>query len=109
MNYNNHVIKEFKAGTKILDIVPSFKKYYNYDILAAKFENGILELGDTITRSGAITFYDRSSRAGNDIYSRSVQFILLLAVKRILGPLHNILLIKEFIMKLRIIILINLF
>ncbi len=90
LNYNNHVIKEFKAGTKILDIVPSFKKYYNYDILAAKFENGILELGDTITRSGAITFYDRSSRAGNDIYSRSVQFILLLAVKRILGPSSEI-------------------
>ncbi len=83
--YNNRITKEVEENTKVIDVIPSFKKYYNYDILAARLDNEILELGDKITKSGNITFYDRSSRIGNDIYSRSLQFMLVLAVKRVLG------------------------
>lgn len=85
LNYKNQITKEFEEDTRLIEVAPSFKKYYNYDILAAKLDNEILELGDTISKGGMIEFYDRSSKVGNDIYARSIQFILVLAVKRVMG------------------------
>lgn len=83
--YDGHITKDVEENARVIDVISSFKKYYNYDILAARLDNEILELGDKITKSGNITFYDRSSKIGNDIYSRSLQFMLVLAVKRVLG------------------------
>lgn len=85
LNYKNKLSMEYEEETKLVDIVPDFKKYYNYDIVAAKVDNEIMELGDIVTKSGMVDFYDRSTRVGNDIYGRSLQFMLVLAVKRVLG------------------------
>ena len=38
-----------------------------------------------ITRSCSIDFYDRSSGVGNSIYGRTAQFLLIVAIKKILG------------------------
>lgn len=85
VNYKNLIIKEYKEETKVIDIIEDFKKYYNYDILAAKLDNEIVELSDPITKNCTIDFFDRSTMVGNEVYARSVQFMLILAVKRILG------------------------
>ena len=63
----------------------SFKKYYNYPILVAKVDNDITPLAEKVTKKCDIDFYDRSSDVGNEIYGRSIQFVLILAVKRVLG------------------------
>lgn len=85
LNYKNLETREYKAETKAIDIIEDFKKYYNYDILAAKLGNEIIELTDPITKSGMIDFFDRSTMVGNEVYARSLQFMLVLAVKRVLG------------------------
>lgn len=85
VNYKDLEIKEFQAGTTLLEISQSFEKYYNYPILVGKVDNNITELGEPITRSCAVDFYDRSSGTGNSIYGRTAQLILILAVKRVLG------------------------
>lgn len=85
VNYKNLFTNEYKDETKLIDIVPDFKKYYNYDILGAKLSNEIAELSDTIGKSTTIDFFDRSMMVGNEIYARSVLFMLILAVKRVLG------------------------
>lgn len=76
---------EFDAGTTLYEISKSFKKYYNYPILIGSVDNDLIELGEKVTRSCSVNFYDRSSDVGNGIYSRTTQFLLILAVKELFG------------------------
>jgi len=85
LNYKNKKIKEVEDEMRLIDIVSEFKKFYNYDILAAKLDNEIVELSQQVNKDSNLDFFDRSSKIGNDIYARSIQFVLVLAVKRILG------------------------
>lgn len=85
VNYRNIVTKEFEADMTLRDISHSFKRYYNYPILIAKVDNDITCLGEKITRKCNIDFCDRSDPEGNAAYGRSVQFLLIVAVKKVLG------------------------
>ena len=85
VNFRNIVMKEFETETLLLEISRSFKKYYNYPILVAKVDNDIANLSEVITHRCNVEFYDRSSTEGNSAYGRSVQFLMILAVKKVLG------------------------
>lgn len=85
VNYKNLETKEFLTGTSLKKISESFSKYYNYPILIGKVDNNMTELNEPITRSCSIDFYDRSSGVGNSIYGRTAQFLLIVAIKKILG------------------------
>lgn len=85
VNYKDLETKEFQMGTTLLEISNAFEKYYNYPILVGKVDNNIMELSEPITRNCTVDFYDRSSGIGNSIYGRTAQFLLILAVKRVLG------------------------
>lgn len=84
-NYKNLETKEFLTGTSLKKISESFSKYYNYPILIGKVDNNMTELNEPITRSCSIDFYDRSSGVGNSIYGRTAQFLLIVAIKKVLG------------------------
>lgn len=77
--------KEFPEGTTFKDISESFKHHFTYDILAAKVDNDIVDLSETLKKKCTVDFYDRSSTLGNSIYVRSARFILILAVRNVLG------------------------
>lgn len=85
INYRDIETKEFLTGTTLKDISKFFSSYYNYPILVGKVDNNITELNEPITRSCKVDFYDRSSGVGNSIYGRTAQFLLIVAVKKILG------------------------
>jgi uridine kinase len=85
VNFRNIVTKEFPAETTLLEISHSFRKYYNYPILVAKVDNDVAGLNEKITRRCTVEFCDRSSTSGNSAYGRSVQFLLILAIKKVLG------------------------
>ena len=76
---------EFEEGTTFKEISEYFKEYFNYDILAAKVDNNIVDLSDSLTKKCNIDFFDRSSDTGNTIYARSARFILVLAIQNVLG------------------------
>lgn len=84
INYQNEVY-EFDAGTTLLEISKTFKRYFNYPILVGKVDNNITSLNEPITRSATVEFYDRSTDLGNGIYGRTAQFLLIVAVKKLLG------------------------
>lgn len=84
VNYKDLETKEFPVGVSLLEISHAFSRYYNYPILVGKVDNNMTELNEPITRSCTVDFYDRSSGAGNTIYGRTAQFILILAVKKVL-------------------------
>ena len=87
------VTYEFDEAITYKEIANKFQKNYNYDILCAKVDNDIVDLGDNVKKGGVIEFFDRSSELGNSIYFNSAIFILILAVKNVLG--ENTLLVTE--------------
>jgi uridine kinase len=85
VNFRGTEVKEFTAGVTLKEISKSFQKYFNYPILIGTVDNDVVELSEKITRSCNVDFFDRSSEVGNSIYSRTTQFLLVLAVKELLG------------------------
>lgn len=85
VSYKDLEVKEFEAGLTLKEISKSFKNHFNYPILVSKVDNNIEELNETINRSCNIEFYDRSSGLGNGIYGRTLQFMIIVAIKRLYG------------------------
>ena len=76
---------EFQEWTTYKEISNHFQHLYNFDILVAKVDNNITDLSDTLKKNCDIDFFDRSSSLGNAVYRRSARFILILAVRNVLG------------------------
>ncbi len=85
ITYNGSSKKMVPAATLLKDISDSYKSDFTYDILIAKVNNDIMELGDTLTKSCNIEFYDRCSTLGHCVYAASANFILILATRNVLG------------------------
>ena len=85
VNFRDLETVEFPKGTTLKEISKEFQKYYNFPILVAKVDNEITRLSKEIEKKCTVDFYDRSNIVGNTTYASSVQFILILAVRNILG------------------------
>lgn len=85
IKYKNVQEKNILMGTPLKELSEQYERDYKYDILIAKVNNDIVELSDTITKKCNIEFYDRSSTLGHSVYSASANFILILAVRNVLG------------------------
>lgn len=86
VTFRDRVTREYDADTLLIDISKDFKNNFNYPILAATLDNDESDLAGALNKKCNIDFLDRSSAAGNSIYSRGLQFVLILAVNRIYGP-----------------------
>lgn len=85
VNYKDLEMKEFEAGVTLKEISKSFKNHFNYPILVGKVDNNIEELNEVINRSCSVEFFDRSTGLGNGIYGRTLQFMVIVAAKRLYG------------------------
>lgn len=85
VNFRGIETKEFLQGATLLEISDSFKKYFNYPILTGKINNHIVELNHQIESNCEIDFLDRSSEIGSTVNAHSIQFLMILAIKKILG------------------------
>ena len=85
VNFQDRIVKEYPSGTTLNEIKESFKSYYNFPILVAKVDNNLAPLEKEIIKNLNVEFYDRSSVIGNSVYSRSIQLMLIVAIKRLFG------------------------
>lgn len=85
VEYKNKVIREYPEGTTLLEIANSFQNEYDFPILVAKVDNVVEELTYRLTKKCQIDFYDRSSTFGHTIYSHGLHFLLIVAIKKVLG------------------------
>lgn len=83
ISFRGSDIKEFDSGVTLYEISEAYKQYFHYPILIGTVDSDMVELSEKITRSCTVDFFDRSSEIGNQIYSRSTQFLLILAVKEL--------------------------
>lgn len=77
--------RKVQIGTTLKELSEYYKKDFHYDILISKVDNDTVELSDIITRQCNVRFYDRSTTLGRFTYASSATFMLLLAIKRVLG------------------------
>lgn len=85
INFRDIVTMEFPVDTSLKEISEKFQMYFDFPILAARIDNNIVDLQEKLTKKCNIDFLDRSSLPGNHIYRKSLQFMLVLAVKRLYG------------------------
>ena len=85
VTYNKLEVKEFPIGTSLKQISKSFQNYFDYEILVAKVDNDITELGDVVTKKCNVNFFDRSSYLGYSAYTTGALFMMIVAVRRLLG------------------------
>lgn len=85
VSYKELEQEEFEKGISLYEISKKFQKYFNYPILVGKVDNNITELEECINRSCNVEFYDRSSNLGNSVYGRTLQFMVIVAAKRLFG------------------------
>ncbi len=80
-----NIIKEYPENTPLSEVANSFQSGYNFPIMVAKVDNVIEELAYNISRKCNIDFYDRSSTFGHTVYSHGVHFLMIVAMKKVLG------------------------
>ena len=77
--------ESFKEGTTFKEIADHFQNNYDNEIIGVKVNEDFLDLGSTLNRDCNITFFTVADEYGNNVYSRSAIFILILAVKKAFG------------------------
>ena len=80
-----NIIKEYPENTPLSEVANSFQSGYNFPIMVAKVDNVIEELTYNISKKCNIDFYDRSSTFGHTVYSHGVHFLMIVAMKKVLG------------------------
>ncbi|HIS90885.1 MAG TPA: nucleoside kinase [Candidatus Faecisoma merdavium] len=80
-----NIIKEYPENTPLSEVANSFQSGYNFPIMVAKVDNVIEELAYNISRKCNVDFYDRSSTFGHTVYSHGVHFLMIVAMKKVLG------------------------
>ena len=85
ITYKNSQETIVPLGMTLKELSTHFKDDLKYDILIAKVDNDLAELSDTINRKCNVQFFDRSTTLGRCVYAASANFILVAAVKNVLG------------------------
>ena len=82
---------EIKGKKTLYEIAKQVKNDFKYPIVGAKLNQFLVDLNKEVTSDGNVEFYDISSNIGNRIYSRSLEFLVTVATKKILGQNADIL------------------
>ncbi len=85
LKYKDEYIDNIEQGTTLYEISKRVKDDFKYQIVGARIDSDIVGLNTKVNDNGKVEFYDTSSKIGNRIYSRSLEYLTTLASKRVLG------------------------
>lgn len=68
------------VGTTLLELCDDYRRFYTAEIIAARVDNDIRELGYRLEEDCRVDFIDMNNEDGVRIYRRSLHFILIKAV-----------------------------
>lgn len=92
LKYKNGYIENIEEDTTLYEIANGIKSEFKYQIVGAKLGEYLVDLDTKVTNNEEVEFYDISSKIGHDIYSRSLEFLLMVAFKKIIPNDADILL-----------------
>ena len=87
INGNEYTIKK---GSSLKEISRLVQKDYRYPILVAKVNNSLKELTYEITKNKEIEFQDLTMSFGSRAHTSGLVFVLIVAIKELLGEDKNI-------------------
>lgn len=91
LKYKDTYIEDIEVETTLLEISKKVKSDYKYQIVGARLGEYLVDLNTKVTDNEQVQFYDLSSNVGNRIYSRSLEFLVTVAAKKILGEQADVL------------------
>ena len=91
LKYKKGYIDNIEENTPLYEVAKKVKGDFRYTIVGAKLGEYYVDLGTVVTENNSVEFFDTSSSIGNRIYSRSLEFLLMVAAKKIIGEESDIL------------------
>ena len=91
LKYKNTYLEEIPEDTALYEVSKKVINDFKYPIVGARLGEFLVGLNAKITSNEKVEFYDLSSPIGNRIYSRSLEFLVTVATKKILGDETDIL------------------
>lgn len=85
LKYENTYLDNIPEGTTLFEVTKKIEDDYKYKIVGARLGEYLVGLNTKITKNERVEFYDLSSYVGNRIYSRSLEFLVTVATKKVLG------------------------
>lgn len=85
LKYEKGFIEDVEVGTTLYEVSERVKNDFKYPIVGAQFGENFTDLNTVVNSSKRVVFYDLSSKVGNRIYSRSLEFLTTYATKKVLG------------------------
>ena len=83
ITFEDNTKREYRSGVKLNEIIKDVCP--DKEIICANFNNSIINLGDTITKSGKLILYDINSSAGSRIYEKGLTFMFRICALEVLG------------------------
>ena len=74
-----------KKGETFYSLAKKYQKYYEEDIILAKWNGKLVELNKQIKASGVVSFVTVGERDGRRTYRRSVTLVMQRAVEKVYG------------------------
>ena len=91
LKYKNTFLEEIPEDTLLYEVSKKVKNDFKYPIVGARLGEFLVGLNVKVTNNEKVEFYDLSSTIGNRIYSRSLEFLVTVATKKILADETDIL------------------
>ncbi len=84
LKYKDTYIENILPSSTVHEISKKVQKDFTYPIIGAKYNNLFIDLDEVIKENGTIEFLDRSSKEGNSIYERTLEFLIIVSAKEVL-------------------------
>ena len=91
LKYKNTYLEDIPEDTTLYEVSKKVKSDFKYPIVGARLGAFIVGLNTKVTNNEKVEFFDLSSQIGNRIYSRSLEFLVTVATKKLLGDDNDIL------------------
>ncbi len=91
LKYKNTYLEDIPEDTTLYEVSKKIKSEFKYPIVGARLGAFIVGLNTKVTNNEKVEFFDLSSQIGNRIYSRSLEFLVTVATKKLLGDDNDIL------------------
>lgn len=86
----NGETKQYSYGITGLELSKYYKEQFSNDILAMRVNGQFLTLDSKILRNCSVEFIDFMNRDGNRIYINGLKFLLIIALKEVLGNIVDV-------------------
>ena len=86
----NGETKQFSYGINGVELSKYYKSNYENGILAMRVNGQLLTLDNKIVKNSEVEFIDYMNRDGNRMYINGLKFLLIIAVKEVLGNIADV-------------------